>query len=101
MSAMPQFFTKSRIFKLSTYSFLRLRLFSTRNMGSLSKRSKRSDELSEQNNADSGNDSYMELQDGNHSHAFAARNGDDEDGSSKKGILRSVDYDVHVFNSGV
>ena len=103
MAAMPKFFTKSCIFKSATYSSLRSRLFSTRNKskGSVSKRSNGSGESSKRGGASPGNNSYMELQDRNHANDFAAGNTDDDDGRSKKGIYKSVDFNIHVLGSEV
>ena len=97
MPAMPQFFGKSKIFKIGTYSSLRLRLFSERSSNKASRNTKESkqsketfpfvtDAIGQQGNG------YLELADANQFHIFKGDSPHKEDEISRKGILKTTDY---------
>ena len=99
MPAMPQFFGKSKIFKMETYSSLRLRLSSERSPNKASritKESKKSkdtlpfepDVIGQQGNG------YLELADVTQFHISKVDTSHEEDDNSRKGILKTTDYGV-------
>ena len=101
MPAMPQFFAKSKIFRIQTYSSLRRRLFSERSRNKASrttKDSKQSKEalpyvpeiIGQQTNE------YLELADASQSRMFKGDISHEEDDNSRKGILESTDYGVSL-----
>ncbi len=99
MSALPQFFTKSKIFQASTYSSLRSRLFSgliatTTSGEAHSKVAKSSTYLPRVHN-DVGDQGYLELQEIPKTQTLAEPTfyfGADNE--SSKGILKTTKYDV-------
>ncbi|KAK0516461.1 hypothetical protein JMJ35_001064 [Cladonia borealis] len=99
MPAMPQFFGKSKIFKMRTYSSLRLRLFSERSSHKASintkeaKHSKETFPFGPDTIGQQGN-GYLELADANQFRIFKGDASHEEDGSSQNGILRTTDYGV-------
>ncbi|KAI9814561.1 MAG: hypothetical protein M1827_003116 [Pycnora praestabilis] len=101
MSSMPQFFTKSRICKRSSYSSLG-KLFSSRSRSRSNKslesgESKASSEPSfEQNRPPPRGDNFIDTQDANQSHAFAGEKLNDSDDGSRDGILKTVNYNVSM-----
>ena len=103
MSAMPQFFTQSKLFRSSTYSSLRSRLVSDRNrkktsrIGRASSKPK-SSESSGQGQGDAAlrGEGWVELQDANHVQASAGERPFDDNDNSSKGILKTVNYGVSL-----
>lgn len=97
LSAIPQFFAKSKIFRSSTYSSLRSKLFADRgrNKGSgATSGSKQSGTKIpfESDGVGMHGDGYLELGDANQFHALKEKGSRNEDDDSRKGILKTVDY---------
>ena len=101
MTAMPQFFSKSKLFQSSTYSSLKHRLFSARNgilktnLNHQSNNTKVNSHSSPQNDGVREN-GYLELQE---TYPRAQAEADPsfyfgEDNESGKGILKSTNFDV-------
>ena len=105
MTALPHFFSKSKLFQSSTYSSLKNRLFSARsgisktNLHHQSNNAEANSRFSPENDGVRDN-GYLELQE-TYPRTQAETDpsvGFGEDNESSKGILKFTDYDV---NSGL
>lgn len=105
MSALPMFFTRSKIFKSSTYDSVRSRFFGSRSRGSRSRGPKNSSSgTSHGGSAGTGPkdasgkyDRYIELRDPQKVLVSAPRHGEEGWKSySNAGILRTVEVDHNV-----